>query len=45
MTYVTLIIEVKCMKCDICGSEDTFVRDCKYTFSIQGKEVTIISEQ
>ena len=22
------------MKCDICGSEDTFIRDCRYTFSI-----------
>ena len=33
------------MKCDICGSEDTFVRDCKYTFSIQGKEVTIICQK
>ena len=33
------------MKCDICGSEETFVRDCKYTFSIQGKEVTIICQK
>ena len=33
------------MKCDICGSEDTFVRDCRYTFSINGKEVTIICKK
>ena len=33
------------MKCDICGSEDTFIRDCRYTFSINGKEVTIICKK
>lgn len=30
------------MICDICGSEDTFVRNCNYTLSIKGKEVSIV---
>ncbi len=33
------------MKCDNCGSENTFVRDCQYIFSIQGKEVSIICKK
>ena len=33
------------MRCDICGSENTFIRDCKYTISIRNKEVTIICQK
>ena len=33
------------MRCDICGSENTFIRDCKYTITIKNKEVTIICQK
>jgi len=33
------------MRCDICGSSETYIRDCKYTISIKNKEVTIICQK
>ncbi len=33
------------MRCDICGSENSYIRDCKYTISIKNKEVTIICQK